>query len=183
VCGCPEQEACQFDYDTISDVIIHIRYTAREAGGLLRKNAIENLATATQSIGSVRLFSIRHEFPTEWAKFKHTQIEVGTPAELILPLREEHYPFWSKGNVKKIERAELFVDTKNNITIGYQANGGGDKDKLDAPFGDLQSGNLTSLPKTIAPISTTTENEKFKLYFTDRSMEDMWLAITWSKEG
>ena len=32
-------DPCQFDYDTISDVILHIRYTAREAGGQLRKEA------------------------------------------------------------------------------------------------------------------------------------------------
>ena len=30
----------QFDYDTITDVILHMRYTAREGGGLLRKEAI-----------------------------------------------------------------------------------------------------------------------------------------------
>ena len=33
----------QFDYDTISDVILHIRYTAREGGGLLRNGAVDNL--------------------------------------------------------------------------------------------------------------------------------------------
>lgn len=176
------KEACQFDYDTISDAIIHIRYTAREAGGLLRKKAIENIATATQSIGSVRLFSIRHEFPTEWAKFKNPQIVAGTPAELILPLREEHYPFWSKGNVKKIERAELFIETNTNIDVKYQAGAGGNTDTLSTStlLGNLRSGKLTKLPSTIKPISTTIENEKFKLYFTNRTMEDMWLAITWS---
>ncbi len=35
----------QFDYDTISDVILHMRYTAREGGGLLRKGASDNLKT------------------------------------------------------------------------------------------------------------------------------------------
>jgi Tc toxin complex TcA C-terminal TcB-binding domain len=67
----------QFDYDTISAVILHIRYIAREAGGLLKREAITNLKTrieAAQTIGSVRLFSIRHELPTEWAKFKLDQL-------------------------------------------------------------------------------------------------------------
>jgi hypothetical protein len=52
----------QFDYDTISDVILHIRYTAREGGGLLRKGAVDNLKAAIeadQAAGSVRLFSVR----------------------------------------------------------------------------------------------------------------------------
>jgi hypothetical protein len=175
-----QQEACQFDYDTISDVIIHIRYTAREAGGLLRKNAIKNLATATQLIGSVRLFSIRHEFPTEWAKFKNMQIGAGTPAELALTLREEHYPFWSKGNLKTIKRSDLFVNTKKAVSITYKADGTGDKDDLveDISLGNLWSGNLTKLPASTKPVSTM--SEKFALYFTDQSMEDIWLAISWS---
>ena len=48
------------------------RYTAREAGGLLRNGAVTNLKTQieeAQAAGSVRLFSMRHEFPTELAKF------------------------------------------------------------------------------------------------------------------
>lgn len=67
----------QFDYDSISDVIIHIRYTAREGGGLLRNGAVANLKeriAEAQAAGSVRLFSVRHEFPTEWAKFKSVKM-------------------------------------------------------------------------------------------------------------
>lgn len=85
----------QFDYNTISDVILHIRYTAREAGGLLKNGAIANLKTqidAAQTVGSVRLFSLRHEFPTEWAKFKGIKIGGAiTDAELTLDIREEHF--------------------------------------------------------------------------------------------
>src|SRR5262249_8071213 len=40
-----KNEPRQFDYETISDVILHLRYTAREGGGLLRNGAIANLAT------------------------------------------------------------------------------------------------------------------------------------------
>ena len=36
----------QFDYDTIADVILHLRYTAREGGGLLRNGAVANLKTS-----------------------------------------------------------------------------------------------------------------------------------------
>jgi hypothetical protein len=178
-----KNEPCQFDYDTISDAILHIRYTAREAGGLLRNGAISNLKTgieAAQAIGSVRLFSIRHEFPTEWAKFKNG---AATPvSELTLTLKEEHYPFWSKGNLEAIKRADLFVNTKNAVSVSYQADGAGVQDALvkDASLGNLLVGKLANLPPTIKPISRMTE--KFTIYFTDRSIDDMWLAIAWSKE-
>jgi hypothetical protein len=36
----------QFDYATISDVILHLRYTAREGGSLLRAAAVSNLKRA-----------------------------------------------------------------------------------------------------------------------------------------
>jgi hypothetical protein len=38
-----KNEPAQFDYNTISDVILHIRYTARDGGGLLRSGATANL--------------------------------------------------------------------------------------------------------------------------------------------
>jgi Tc toxin complex TcA C-terminal TcB-binding domain len=178
-------EVRQFDYDTISDVILHIRYTAREAGGLLQKGAVDNLKTSiaeSQAAGSVRLFSVRHEFPTEWAKFKNMPIFEATPvAELILTLREEHYPFWSKDNVKVIKRADLFVDTKTAVSISYKSDGTAPQLLEKDTSLNLWIGKLVSLPITIKPISTT--DEKFKLYFTDQSMEDIWLAITWGKES
>jgi hypothetical protein len=90
----------QLDYDTISDAILHIRYTAREGGELLRAKALEHQKTlidAAKAAGSVRLFSIRHEFPTEWAAFKATEIDQQHPAELRIELRRDHFPIWSTG--------------------------------------------------------------------------------------
>jgi Tc toxin complex TcA C-terminal TcB-binding domain len=176
-------EPCQFDYNTISDVILHVRYTAREAGGALKGEAIKNLTTsieAAQANGSVRLFSIRQEFPAEWAKLKSTKIEGETKtAPLILNLRPEHYPFWSQGNLGIIQRSDLFVKTKKPIEITYNPQGTGDKDSLvnDASLGNLWTGKLTKA--STQPVSTDTE--KFSLYFNDNSMEDIWLALTWGK--
>jgi hypothetical protein len=115
----------QFDYDTIADVILHLRYTTREGGGLLRSGAVANLKTAIEdarSAGSTRLFSVRHEFPSEWAKFRGVKIGDATKqAELTLEMREEHYPFWSKGILETAKRMELGAeptkDTEPTITV------------------------------------------------------------------
>jgi hypothetical protein len=57
---------------TISDVILHIRYTAREAGDPLgsqaTKELVTNLDTKGQSNQSL-LFCLRYGFPTEWSAF------------------------------------------------------------------------------------------------------------------
>lgn len=178
----------QFDYDTISDVILHVRYTAREGGGLLRNGAVTNLKTRieeAQAAGSVRLFSMRYEFPTEWVKFKSVKIEGATKvAGLNLNFRDEHYPFWSKGLLEALQRVDLFAkptqDTKPTITVSDKLTdvpvGTMKEDSMvkDTSFGGLRVGKLTNIQRP-APTGT------FALYFNDNSMEDLWLALTWWK--
>ena len=176
-----KSEPCQFDYETISDVVLHIRYTAREGGSLLRNGAIAHLKDqieVAQTIGSVRLFSLRHEFPTEWAKFKSVKIESETKtAELTLNLRKEHYPFWIQGRVDSLEavkQIDFFANTtQTTVEISTNSDGTGNKNILvkDQFLGDLRTGRLEKipLPKLIG---------QFTLYFNDNSMEDLWLAVT-----
>ncbi|MBW2690226.1 MAG: insecticidal toxin protein, partial [Deltaproteobacteria bacterium] len=180
----------QFDYDTISDVIFHLRYRAREGGGLLKNGAVANLKTRikdAQASGSVRLFSVRHEFPTEWAKFKNATVDLFADtnilAGLTLNLRDEHYPFWSKDADNKpigLKRVDIFAkptkDTKTSIEIFDNSDAAGDPDSLDkdTSLNDIRVGKLTNiqLPAAIG---------EFSLYFNDNSMEDLWLALTWGK--
>jgi Tc toxin complex TcA C-terminal TcB-binding domain len=169
----------QFDYDTIADVIIHIRYTAREGGDLLRKGAVKTLKSLTESAeaaGSVRLFSIRHKFPSEWAKFKSIKIGGSTPvAELRLNLREDFYPFWSRGRLGDVmKRMDLFArTTENSIDISVNVHGTGGKDTLakDDSLGGLRAGKLNN----VQPPNSVGE---CKLYFTNNSIEDLWMAVT-----
>ncbi|MEV0831316.1 hypothetical protein [Nonomuraea rubra] len=62
----------QFDYDTVSDVILHLRYTAGEGGAQFRDKAVErvrDLVGAAEESGLARLFSLRHDFPAGWYDF------------------------------------------------------------------------------------------------------------------
>jgi hypothetical protein len=62
----------QFDYSTISDAILHIKYTAREDAGPFKSGAVQNLRDYFEQDGatpSFRLFDLRQEFPTEWYRF------------------------------------------------------------------------------------------------------------------
>ncbi len=173
-----QSDPAQFDYETISDVILHMRYTAREGGDLLRKEALahfKEMLAEDRAVGAVRLFSVRHEFPTEWAKFKGVQIDAASHpvAELSLTLREEHYPYWSKNRLGRLTQVELFAKTaQGSVEITDQPDGTGNHDSLNVPLGSLRTGKLTNhLP---APTG------KFSLYFNDNSLEDLWLAVTWS---
>lgn len=175
-----KKEPQQFDYESISDVVLHLRYTAREGGSLLKNVALANVATSiadAQTSASVRLFSVRHEFPSEWAKFKAVSVTPATRAELILNLGEEHYPFWSRGNLEAVKRLDLFASmAKSNFDVVYKSDGTGDKDALvkDPSLGDLLAGTLTH-----APFAAPTG--KLSLYLSDNSMKDLWLAVRWGK--
>lgn len=102
----------QFDYDTISDVILHLRYTAREGGGLLKKQATSELETAINEIalsegerGLANLFSARHDFPSEWHRFLGaTGIQ-----ELRLQLTEDRFPHVFSERTITVDRVDLLV--------------------------------------------------------------------------
>ena len=170
----------QFDYNTITDVILHLRYTARDGGALLKNGAIAYLKEqidAAQTIGSVRLFSLGHEFPSEWAKLKNVKIEGETKtAPLTLDLRSEHYPFWSQGRLEAIKRVDFFAPkVKKTVEISTNTDGTISTATLvtDPSLGSLMTGKLTDpLPKPIG---------QFTLYLNDNSMEDLWLAVRWGK--
>jgi hypothetical protein len=173
----------QFDYDTISDVILHVRYTAREGGGLLRKGAVDNLNTLieeAQAAGSVRLFSIRHDFPSEWARFQGQKPGPNQRFELALNLRAEHYPFWSQERWKSVKRVDILVRSKKTSLDIFDKVDQNDatvkKDSLtkDLTFGNLLKGRLTNIALPANPVG------EFKLFFEDNRIEDLWIAITWS---
>lgn len=175
----------QFDYDTISDVILHIRYTARGGGDLLRSGAVTNLKEQidkAQAVGSVRLFSVRHEFPAEWARFKSIQIGGATSAaELSLDLRQEHYPFWSQGRLDAVQSVRLVARTFNDVEIANKLSDEPSGTRmtdalgLDPSLGTFRAGRLQNIP-------LPTPTGRFTLYFNDNAMDDLWLALAWGKE-
>lgn len=89
------------------------------ANGLLRKSVVtEGLSEEAQAVGSVRLFSVRHEFPTEWAKFQGQTPGANQRFELVRNLRDEHYPFWSQGCLNSVERVDILArSTKDPVPV------------------------------------------------------------------
>ena len=175
-----EDDPHQFDYETISDAILHLRYTAREGGQLLRKGALDSLKEGIKTAGSVRLFSVRHEFPTEWAKFQSQTSGAGERFELALDLRPEHYPFWSQGRLDGVMRVDIVArsaKTESKVfdrVNGQDAPANSDTLVKDAELGDLLVGRLMNIALPGNPVG------EFKLFFDDESIKDVWIAITWS---
>jgi hypothetical protein len=104
----------QFDHSTISDVVLHINYTAREDAGLFKENAVTYLknfitnAAALRKEPFIRMFSLKHEFSTEWNKFLFPAT-AGADQLLSLTFVKEHFPFFVRDKNLVISKFEVFV--------------------------------------------------------------------------
>ena len=150
--------------------------------------AVQNLHDG-QTVGSICLFSARHDFPTQWAKFQSATIDPATAptAELQVKLTPELYPFWAQDFVAKVPllRAITFFaemspgDNTTKVNIYEKADKSGNNNASLAPnpsFGNLLTG---SLPKPLLPPAVTDAAHPLTLYFDDNTMTDLWLAVTW----
>jgi hypothetical protein len=177
-------ELPQFDHRTISDVVLHLRYTAREGGAALKAAAVEHLANQVaeaNAVGSVRLLSVRSDFPTEWARFKAITLDGATQeAPLSITLRKEHYPYWA-GTMAPIvlKHVDVLVEpepeTSPTVTVSTAPDGDPDRTEhplsTDASLGGLRAGSLSDpLPDALGDMI---------LYVDDNSMGDIWLALSW----
>jgi hypothetical protein len=63
----------QFDYSTITDIILHLKYMAREDAGSFKSGAIAHLRDyfSQDEAPSVRMFNLRQEFPSQWHRLLH----------------------------------------------------------------------------------------------------------------
>lgn len=102
-----------FDYDTISDVVLATRFTAREGGATLRKDTVKALKEkiadpGAASLGNLRLFSLRHEFPAQWAQLRNAE---GDKAPITLTFEKEMFPYWSgsSDNEPTITKVEFYT--------------------------------------------------------------------------
>jgi hypothetical protein len=100
-----------FDFETISDVILHFKYIAKDGGEPLRKAAQQSLI-ADSAQDHVRLFSVRHEFPSEWYGFLNPSGAASGQA-MTLNLTSERFPYQFRGKTLSIDKVELFLNFKD----------------------------------------------------------------------
>jgi hypothetical protein len=87
----------QFDYGSITDAILHVKYTAREDAGLFKNGAITHLRGYLSEDGTTPLLlalDLRRDFATQWSRFLHpTNPATGNVFELemtpsLFPIRD-----------------------------------------------------------------------------------------------
>ena len=106
-----------FDYNTISDVVLHVRYTAREGGVQLKAQAEQELQTALNDFirvegarGLAQMFSLRHDFSTEWSRF--LDAPDGVVQSLTAAITKERFPLLFRGKNISVKAIEVYVKVK-----------------------------------------------------------------------
>ncbi|KUO75916.1 MAG: hypothetical protein APF81_01625 [Desulfosporosinus sp. BRH_c37] len=105
----------QFDYSTISDVILHISYTAREDAGLFREKAISHLkelltnAAELSTQPLMRMFNIKQEFTNEWFRFLNPSV-TGADQLLSLTIRKDNFPFFVHNRDISVKRIDVLIN-------------------------------------------------------------------------
>lgn len=100
------RETNRFDLETVSDVVMHVRYTARDGSTDLRDGAWNATFGADAPVRPepapqlpsapgqrIRLFSARHDFPDAWHRFLHPT-EAQLSPMLALDLSRERFPYY-----------------------------------------------------------------------------------------
>jgi hypothetical protein len=126
-----------FNFETITDVIIALRYTARYGGDRLRDIARKAAVLPSRPVQSYsgsttplpnqkdlqRLFSLKHEFPTEWYKFLHPA-DTASGQSMQIALGNERFPYQYWGKTIQISQVELVLLFSNADFSKDYGNGG-----------------------------------------------------------
>jgi hypothetical protein len=119
-----------FDFDTITDVILKLSYTARYGGDLLRSQAYAAAVlpppaqqTAAPSLGTApgqtlqdRLFSLKHEFPTEWYGLLHPSSAGAQYGQMPVWTVTDRFPFQYRGRNIQVTGISAFALLRSGAT-------------------------------------------------------------------
>jgi hypothetical protein len=159
-----------FNYNTISDVIMHISYTAKDGN----RDAAEAALAATltdyaTTNGLFRLFSLKHEFPNAFHKLLNPEAEEAQETEFSV--EKHHFPhFLIDRDLTITPLTNVYLKPKKGLSISIPAsvkiNGNnvitwnpGDDIAMPGSIGDIDKmkGGTADLDE-VSPINTWSIN-------------------------
>jgi Tc toxin complex TcA C-terminal TcB-binding domain/Neuraminidase-like domain/Salmonella virulence plasmid 28.1kDa A protein len=165
----------QFDYRTITDVTLRLRYTSLDGGDALRQAAegalleyMKSIEDLSQDEGLFTAFDLINEFPDEWYTGMHPAAGA-TERAITLSDITRVLPFSTQGRpADKVVATDIYLFVAGDLTSDkVKASQGGVDDVTftdAAPSGDLSvfaahdvGAPVTDLTLTIADLTSTVE--------------------------
>jgi hypothetical protein len=150
-----------FDYDTITDVILHIRYTARQGVDPTKvKDALDDLFQQTAATGPnlALLFHLQQDFPAEWNAF------TGGGAPFQATVRRNQFPYFTQGKTKTITITEMELYGQN-VAKHHAA---GDPDAATSDLDANRSFTFSAPPDAAGPMQVLTRNTTTPVFLVVR---------------
>jgi hypothetical protein len=127
----------QFDYGTIEDAVLHVNYTARAAGGLLKNRAIAAAEAYFESAApnnKAVLVNLKEAFGAAWSTFQG-----GTLGSQVftLPVSNALLPYIDQQQPIKVNAIQLFVQAEGLTSAS--------KMQLNLPIAEAPADQLLSL--------------------------------------
>jgi hypothetical protein len=133
----------EFDLGTLSDVVMELRYTAREGGEHMRERCLAEVVQASTSTPQGRLFSARTDFADAWNAFLHP-IDNRPDQTLILDLDQNRFPFRAQQGTIGLTELHVVLMLSEEGKAGYPS--GGIKVVIRDP-----DGNTVTPPPSVPP--------------------------------
>jgi hypothetical protein len=126
----PKTAVRQFDYRTISDVMLHMKYTSLQGGPKLKQAATESVNKLVAGVeqlglqdGLLASFSLKADFSNDW---HHAQTALrkkaganppdSKPLRLALNGLQSRLPFWTRGSAITVRSLSLVILHSTKVT-------------------------------------------------------------------
>jgi hypothetical protein len=151
-----------FDYDTISDVIIHISYTAKDDEafkGIVEDQILTALTDFASTVGLYRLLSLRHEFPNAFHRLLNPSS--GVVQTTAWEVTKQHFPYFLAGQKLQLSSVTIYLKPKGTepvntpalLELGVNDDTGAINWSADPPAPNLREGSA-EFPSSSCPIGT-----------------------------
>ena len=171
----------QFGYDTISDAVIHVRYTSVEGGDKLKKPAVESVLAYIKSVeelsreeGLFAAFDLKHEFSTEWHKAMNPPTG-STERVMILDKLNERLPIFTKGkDPKKILATDVYLYKPKTLKSAIKLI---QSDNTESDFGSPQ--DIGEMSSSVIHDDNGIPMNKWQVKIQDltTSIDKLWLVV------
>ncbi|KAF3917641.1 hypothetical protein AA313_de0206829 [Arthrobotrys entomopaga] len=154
----------QFNYSAISDIVLHIKYTSKDGGGLLKQEAEKSVAAVLEDSNASQsqlVLDLRADFGTEWYRFTKSQLEGRRTITLANLSRMLPYLATYRG----------ITVTKVHLFTTYKTNSENDDDKITGEH--IASGTQKRSTGSFTHIKTEHGLEHYSAVFTDMDKDPL----------
>ncbi len=103
-----------FDYSTISDIILHISYTAKDGGDDFKTEVENKIISDLTNNGLYRLLSLKHEFPNAFYQLLHP---TGAAQSTEFELGKQHFPYFVVDKGLTLSTLKVYLSPKASKSV------------------------------------------------------------------